>query len=123
MCSVLALVLTAAFPDLQVVLAKSTASPPAYLPAVRKELQAQVEPLKGCYDLALKSDPALRGTVTATFTVEAGVGIAAISAGEDSIKDETLVSCVLARLRYGGDWPQPKTRLTVTATFRFDRKP
>jgi hypothetical protein len=121
MLTALALVLAAApsAPKLNVALVKSTAS--ANAPAVTRELKAQLEPLEGCYDLAVKDAPALRGQVTVTFSVDPEIGVTTISASEDSVKDDTLVSCVLARLRFG-EWPKPKKALSVTATFRFEQK-
>ena len=115
----LVLILTAA-PKLQVSLVKSTAS--ASSAAVQKELKAQLVPLEGCYDLALKTAPSLQGKVTVSFSVDPEAGVTTISAGEDSVKDETLVPCVLARLRFG-EWPRAKKLLAVTATFRFEQKP
>jgi hypothetical protein len=118
MLTALALVL-AATPKLNVSLVKSTAS--ASAPAVTRELKAQLESLESCYDLALKDAPSLHGSVTVSFSVEAEVGVTTISASDDSVKDDTLVSCVLARLRFG-EWPKPKKPLSVTATFRFEQK-
>jgi hypothetical protein len=114
----LALVL-AADPKVHVSLVKSTATTNAS--AVQKELKAQLVPLEGCYDLALKATPSLHGAVTVYFSVEEDVGVTTINSSEDSVKDDTLVACVLARLRFG-QWPKPKKPLAVTATFRFEQK-
>ena len=113
------LLVLAADPKVHVSLVKYTAT--ASASAVQKELKAQLEPLEGCYDLALRANPTLHGSVTVLFSVEEEVGVTTINASEDSVKDETLVSCVLARLRFG-EWPRPKKPLAITATFRFEQK-
>ena len=118
MVPALALLLAAA-PTLHVSLVKSTATEASA--AVQKELKAQLAPLEGCYDLALKDNPSLTGSVTVTFTAERDEGVSTISAGPDSVKDDTLVSCVLARLRFG-EWPNPKKTLKVTAVFHFAKR-
>jgi hypothetical protein len=113
----LALALTlAAAPTPHVVLVKSSAT--ASAAAVAKELKAQVGALEGCYDLALKAAP-VKGTLTLTFELEPDSGVTTISASEDSLKDDTLVPCVIARLRTG-QWPAAKKTLTVHATYRFE---
>jgi hypothetical protein len=88
--------------------------------AVKKALQAQVDPLEGCANLALKSKPRVQGTLTVTFELEPGSGVTTLAASPDSLQDDTLVPCALARLR-SGPWPDVKKRLTVTATYRFSR--
>jgi hypothetical protein len=117
MTLVLALALAAA-PKLHVSLVKSGAT--AGAAAVTRELKAQLVPLEGCYDLALKSSPALKGTLALTFDVEAA-SITRIKASDDSVQDDTLVPCVMARLRTGR-WPTQKSALTVHATFRFEQR-
>jgi hypothetical protein len=111
----LLLVLGAA-PKAHVSLGKVTASEGKA--AVTRELQTHVEPLEGCYDLAAKATPGLNGALSLTFTVEPEAGLTSITASEDSLKDETLVPCVMARLRRGS-WPVKKKPLTVTATLKF----
>jgi hypothetical protein len=86
---------------------------------VAKELKDQVEALAGCYDLALKARPGLKGTVTVSLEVQPRTGVTAVSASPDSVKDDTLVPCVLARLRTG-EWPAEKAPLTIQATYRFE---
>ena len=113
-----ALSVTAA-PELQVSLVKMTAT--SNQPAITKELKAQLGSLEGCYDLALKGTPSLRGAMTVLFVLDVDIGLTSISATEDSVKDDTLVSCVLARLRFG-EWPKPKKPTSVSATIRFEQK-
>jgi hypothetical protein len=87
--------------------------------AVTRELKTHLVPLEGCFDLASKDAPRLAGTLTLTFTAEPESGVTAISSAPDStIKDQTLVPCVMARLRAGA-WPVGKRPLTVTVTLRF----
>lgn len=120
MVMTLALLLaTAPEPQLSVSLVKSSAS--ASASAVTRELKEQLGALEGCYHLAVKDTPALRGAVTATFRIEPDVGVATIAARPESVKNGTLISCVLARLRFA-EWPNPKKAITVTATFRFEQK-
>ncbi len=113
----LALLVLAAAPTPVVKLVKSSAT--AHAAAVARELHAQAEPLVGCYDLALKAAPALKGTLSVTFELEPGSGVTTLSAGPGSLEDETLVPCALARLR-SASWPEVKQTVTVKATYRFE---
>jgi len=115
----LALLLLAAAPTPHAVLVKSTAT--AHAAAVARELKAQAAPLEGCYDLALKAAPGLKGTLTLTFELEPGSGLTTLSASADSLQDETLVPCAKARLRTAA-WPEVKSTVTVHATYRFELK-
>lgn len=103
----------------QVALVKVKASSDAA--AVQREMREQLEPLEGCFDLALKENPSLHGLLGVSLTVEREAGVTAISATEDSLKDETLVSCALARLRFA-QWPTPKKTLSISATFKFEQR-
>ena len=89
-------------------------------PAVAKVMAAQLEPLKGCYDLALADSPQLKGTLAITFSVEARETTPdALSVDEAStLKDATVSSCVLARLRSTA-WPKPHKRSQVAVTLDF----
>jgi hypothetical protein len=119
MHSLLALALAlAAAPKAHVTLVKSSAS--ANDAAIAKELKSQASGLHDCYDLALKDTPALKGTVSLTFQVEPTAGVTTLTVADDSLTDETLVSCVKARL--STTWPKVKKAVTVHATYRFETK-
>jgi hypothetical protein len=87
--------------------------------AVGKVLKDQLEPLKGCYDLALKETPGLTGDLAVKFEVGTGTGVAeeptAVPGGLDQ---PTLVPCVLARLASTA-WPKVKGKNHVELTLHF----
>jgi hypothetical protein len=103
-------------PKTHVSLGKVVASEAAA--AVTTELKTHLTPLEGCFDLAIKDEPKLAGTVTLTFTVEPEGGVTSITASDDSVKNDTLVQCTMARLR-AGKWPVKKAPLTVTASLKY----
>ena len=113
----LALLVLGADPTPHVTLVKSQAT--ANAAAVTRELKEQAEPLAGCYDLALKAAPALKGTVSLTFELEPDSGLTVLTVDKDSLADETLVPCAKARLRTAA-WPPVKQTVTVHATYRFE---
>jgi hypothetical protein len=91
--------------------------------AVSKTAAAQLEPLKGCYDLALKSAPDLKGELAVRFALERGAeNPEAVSVDEVStLKDDTVSQCVMARLR-STKWPKPKARSEVALTLKFETR-
>ncbi len=113
----LALTLATA-PKPQVTLVKSSGSGNAA--ALAKELKSQAVGLHDCYDLALRDTPTLKGNLSVTFQVEPSTGVTTVTVGDDSLKDDTLVPCVVARLRTS--WPKVKKTVTVHATYHFETK-
>lgn len=89
--------------------------------AVAKRASAQLEALKGCYDLALKDQPELKGELTVTFALEQRAEhAAAVSVDPAStLKDETVSQCVAARLQ-STSWPKAKARSEVALTLKFE---
>jgi hypothetical protein len=121
MLSSLALLLAlGADPTPHVTLGKVTAS--EALSAVTVELRTHLVPMEGCLDLAAREAPHLSGTVTVTFVVEPDRGVTSLSTSEDSLKNDTLVPCISARLR-SGQWPVKQAPLTVTAVLKFKVTP
>jgi hypothetical protein len=104
---------------MHVSLSKLTAS--EQQPAMTKVMKAQLEPLKGCYDLALNDTPTLKGELSLKFTLDAAQpSIVDISMDEHSaLTDGTVSSCVMARLR-STTWPAPKKHADVAVTLKFE---
>jgi hypothetical protein len=103
-----------------VTLGKVTAS--EALAAVTTELRTHLVPMAGCLDLAAKEAPHLSGTVTVTFVAEPDRGVTSLTTSNDSLKNDTLVPCISARLR-SGQWPVKQAPLTVTAVLKFKITP
>ncbi len=99
---------------LKVTLVKVTAS--EQKAAVTKVVNGQLQPLKGCYDLALKDTPELAGELQLNLTLEAGQPGMITVDDSSTVKDDTLAQCMMARLRAT---PWPKTRSGATATVRL----
>ena len=105
-------------PQMHVSVAKLSAS--EQKPAVGKVLAAQLEALKGCYDLALKDSPQLKGQLTLTFALEPKQSMPdALTLDEgSSLQDGTVSSCVMARLR-ATEWPRAKKHSQIAVTLDF----
>ena len=105
-------------PQMHISVAKLTAS--EQKPAVGKVMASQLEALKGCYDLALKDSPQLKGQLTLTFALEPRQSSPdALTLDEgSSLQDGTVSSCVMARLR-ATEWPKPKKHSQVAVTLDF----
>jgi len=89
--------------------------------AVSKKASAQLEALKGCYDLALKSTPELKGDLTLKFALEKNAASPESVAVDEAstLKDETVSQCVIARLQ-STSWPKSKARSDVAITLKFE---
>ncbi len=121
--SALALVLSAApgsgVEHLKVTLVKLTAS--EQKGALTKVVNGQLEPLKGCYDLALKDTPELKGELELELTFEgATLGEAKLSEASP-LKDDTLSQCMMARLRTAATWPKMKSGAKATVRLKLAR--
>jgi hypothetical protein len=105
-------------PQMHISVAKLAAS--EQKPAVGKVMAAQLEALKGCYDLALKDSPQLKGQLSLTFSLEPRQSTPdALTLDEaSSLQDGTVSSCVMARLR-ATEWPKPKKHSQVAVTLDF----
>ena len=113
----LASLLLAADPQLRISLVKVTARESKS--AVARTLKEQLEPMKGCYDLALKDNPALEGDVKAAFDVVAGTESAGeVTALPGGVEDPTLGSCVRARLT-STTWPKTRKGNHVEVVLHF----
>ncbi|MBK7863751.1 MAG: AgmX/PglI C-terminal domain-containing protein [Archangiaceae bacterium] len=104
-------------PKMKISIARVEAS--AAKAAVTRVLKAQLEPLKGCYDLALKEEPELAGTVGVKFDLEKGATAAnRPTAVDGGLTQATLVPCVLARLG-SVEWPKASQQNHVELTLKF----
>lgn len=110
---------TPAEPKLKISLVKLSAT--QQKGAVSKKASAQLEALKGCYDLALKSAPGLKGDLTLTFALEKNAQRPeSVTVDEAStLQDQTVSQCVIARLQ-STSWPKSKARSEVAITLKFE---
>ncbi len=116
--AVLLLAAPASVDKLKVTLVSVTAS--EQQAALTKVVKHELQPLKGCYDLALKSDPELAGELELAFSFASSqVAQASISIASP-IKDETVGQCAIARLRVA-QWPKVKDGATVTVRLKLAR--
>lgn len=116
--AVLLLAAPPALDKLKVTLVSLTAS--EQQAALHRAVKHELPPLKGCYDLALKSDPDLKGELELTFSFEEGT-VAQSSVSEGSpVKDETAAQCIMARLRTV-TWPKLKAGATMTVRLKLAR--
>ncbi len=115
--SMLALLLTAE-PKMHISVTRLTAT--EQKAAVSKVMAEQLEPLKGCYDLALKDAPELKGLLSLRITLEAKQTTAEqILVDEGStLKDDTVSACVKARLS-STEWPKAGKRSEIAVTLKF----
>lgn len=88
--------------------------------AVSRVLQQQLEPLKGCYDLALKDEPGLEGELSLKVVLGGrGSTPEDVTVDEAStLKSSTAASCVKARF-LSTEWPAPKKRAEISVTLKF----
>jgi len=104
------------FKNLKVTLVKVTATDQKA--AVTKTVKGQLEPMKGCYDLALKDTPDLKGEIQLELSFE-GSTVSKMSVAEASpLKDQTLGSCLLGRLG-AAQWPKVKAGTTATVRVKL----
>ncbi len=88
--------------------------------AVGKVVNGQLQPLKGCYDLALKDSPELKGELELDFTLEGGSPGEMKVADSSTVKDDTVSQCMMARLR-SATWPKTKSGAAVTVRLKLAR--
>ena len=117
----LALLLSLGAPKMHVTIVKLSAS--QMKTQIDKTARAQLEPLKGCYDLALQTDPKLEGELSLDFELEPGSeSLTHVTFSDSSsLKDETVRACVSARLG-SVPWPKPKAKNPVALTLSFAKR-
>jgi hypothetical protein len=74
---------------------------------VRKVVHANRGQLRYCYEYALTNKPGLAGSVTLLFEIDARGVVTASSAGESTLQDAAVQSCVTGRVR---TWMFPKPK-------------
>ncbi len=119
--SALALLLVASpsgVEKLKVTLVKVTAS--EQKAAITKVINGQLEPLKGCYDLALKDAPDLKGELELVITLEGGVPGQLKVSEASPVKDDTAAQCIMARLRSAA-WPKTRGSAELTVRLKLAR--
>jgi len=86
--------------------------------AVARVVNRELHPLKGCYDLALKDSPGLKGEIELRFRLEGGAPGVAQVADSSPVKNDTLAQCIMERLRSAA-WPRTKRGAAVTLRLRL----
>lgn len=71
------------------------------LPAaiVQRIVRATAPRFRACYELGVDLDPALRGTVTASFAIDAAGAVARVKQGPTTMPDALVASCVMGVFR------------------------
>jgi hypothetical protein len=88
--------------------------------AIAKVVNREIHPLKGCYDLALKDSPHLKGEIELHFRLEGGVPGEMRVADSSTVKDDTVAQCMMARLGSAA-WPKTKAGAAVTLRLKLAR--
>jgi len=103
---------------LKVTLVKLTAS--EQKPALTKVVNGQLQPLKGCYDLALKDNADLKGELEVMVSLEGGTVTNVTPSVTSPVNDDTVTQCIMARLR-SATWPKTKAAVDVTVRLKLSR--
>lgn len=101
--------------------AAATASVTAGLPpeVIQRIIRAHVSSIRRCYEAALGKSPALAGKLAVSFTINAKGDVASASAGDTTISDAAMVTCVLSAVK-GIQFPAPESGVVqVTYPFHF----
>ncbi|MFO0558837.1 MAG: AgmX/PglI C-terminal domain-containing protein [Polyangiales bacterium] len=87
--------------------------------AVRFLLERNHARVHVCYDTALRTNATLAGTQIVRFVIEPDGVVSSATAGERTMSDPTMVSCVLQTFSALRFVPTPNASTTVTYTLRF----
>ena len=88
-------------------------------PGVRSAVEARAQDLEVCYQQALKSNPALDGSLVADIELASGGAPREVRVAVDSLQDEALSTCVrgvLARTTF----PRGEARAAIPIHFRLE---
>lgn len=101
--------------------AAATASVTPGLPpeVIQRIIRAHVGSIRRCYETALGKSPALAGKLAVAFTINAKGDVVSASAGDTTISDAAMVTCVLSAVK-GIQFPAPESGVVqVTYPFHF----
>ncbi len=84
---------------------------------VRKVVRAHIDDVRGCYELALESDPSLRGRVAVQFTIGPSGAVEGAAAAQSDVP-KPLSDCIVDAAKTW-TFPQPRGGATVVVTYPF----
>ncbi len=80
-------------------------------------IRRRIGAIKGCYDLALKTNPDIRGKVVVKFSIGETGAVVEISTEENTSGDDGVARCIVSRVR-NFRFPKPKGgKVTVSYPF------
>ena len=85
--------------------------------AIAAVIRRRIGAVKGCYDLALKRNPDIKGKVVVKFTIGETGAVVDISIEDNSTGDNGVANCISQRVR-NFRFPKPKNgKVTVAYPF------
>jgi hypothetical protein len=89
---------------------------------IQRIIRANVEQIRFCYEAALTKTPALAGKVAVSFTIDGQGKVASASAGDTTISDAEMVTCVISAVKRMS-FPLPDGGGAVNVTYPFAFSP
>jgi hypothetical protein len=85
---------------------------------IQRIVRQHVSQIHSCYDTAMQKAPTLAGKLAVSFTIDAKGAVASASAGDTTISDAEMVTCVVNVLKRM-TFPAPEGGSAVQVTYPF----
>lgn len=89
---------------------------------IQRIVRQRLSLIRYCYEKAMERDPTIGGKIAVKFTINATGAVSQAAAGDTTISDATMVSCVVAAVR-GLSFPQPENGGVMVVTYPFNFSP